>query len=129
MTLYAVSYKHGLVGIFRSMEIVKNKLFDVYKHIPFIVQTFKGSGDIGWVVFYRDTNHIAYVTDIEEEAIKIDNILNVINVGCDFNDNIKYYQFDVDHIFYISKNILASINDKQETGDIDNTNNIIEYHS
>ena len=55
--LYYVSFSNGLVGVFTSMEKVKELVFDVYKSIEFVVQVYKNS---------------TYVEDVTEDVTEED---------------------------------------------------------
>jgi len=133
--LYCVSYTSGIVGVFSSLEKIKEIVYNKYQSIPFITQVFKNSNNpsyvndkhIVWCILYKDTEFIANLSDNKNEAINIKNIFNIL--GKSYDDDITYWELEVDTISSSTISILDSI--QQIYGEteicIDSTSNIIYY--
>lgn len=108
--LYAVSFIHGLVGIFSSEEKIKELIFNKYKHIYFIIQAFKSTikcPEVAWTVLYKNTDNIIYVSDSKNEAERIKNMFTMI--GKTYDDNIDYWELKIDVIIETLVPILDSM--------------------
>lgn len=133
--LYCVSYSNGAVGIFSSLDKVKELVFDKYPSITFIVQVFKCSTEptplddknIAWVVMYKDTEAFAYVSDNKNEAVKAIGIFD--KIGKAYEEIIEYWEQEVDVISECVDVILSSLQRVYGEGGtiIDSSENIIYY--
>lgn len=126
--LYAVSFSNGIVGIFSSLEIIKKKVFDKYTHVTFVVQSYKKDTDsiFAWVVLYKDSENIAYVSNNKDNALKYKDTLN--KIGKSYDDNIDYWEIEIDDVITTISSILEHLNsaykDTSPNG-IDSSDNII----
>lgn len=110
--LYCVSYTNGIVGVFSSIENIKLLVFNKYPSITFIIQAYKNEEEeknnkTVWVVIYKNIDACAYVSTNKEKAIEISNIINKIGKG--YDDDIDYWEQDIDTITDNTKIILKSL--------------------
>lgn len=131
--LYCVSYPNGVVGVFSSLEKIKELVFDVFPSIVFIIQVYNNSKDIQliegkhtiWVIMYKDTETIAYVSDNKDEASNVVNIFN--KIGKSYEDIIEYWEQDIDTIPECTYTILESLQKVYHGIIVDSSENIIYY--
>jgi hypothetical protein len=82
--LYCVSYVNGLIGVFSSIDKIKELISNKYPFITFIIQVFKNSDNmqlienkhIVWIVTHLESDTYLYVSDSKTE---VDNIFNIFN--------------------------------------------------
>jgi hypothetical protein len=136
---FVVSYQQGIIGVFSSLENVKSIILNQYKHIKFIIQVFseKVTNDIkpfnndvqrsAWLLLYRDTEYVSYVTEDIEDAKNVKDIFN--SIGYSQDDNIDYWKIDIDIIPDTIKRLLDTtellLSDKPI---LNSDNNIIYYN-
>ncbi len=133
--LYGVSYSNGAVGIFSSMDKVKELVLDNYPSITFITQVYKSSDkpdvidgkSIAWVIIYKDTEFFAYISDNKEEASNA--LLIFDKLGRVYEEEIDYCEQEIDVISECVTRVLDSLqNAYGENGIIvDSSDNIIYY--
>lgn len=137
--LFCVSYSNGAVGIFSSMDKVKELVFDKYPSITFIIQVFKRSNKLveedtssdgkhlAWVAMYKDSESFAFVSDNKEEAV---NAMSVFDkIGKVYEELVDYWEQEVDVISECVESILNSLQRVYGEGGtvIDSSKNIIYY--
>jgi hypothetical protein len=131
--LYSVSYSNGIVGVFSSMDKIKECVFDLFPSITFIIQVFKNSENIEliegkhmiWIVMYKNTETVAYITDNKEEANKTVNILD--KIGKSYEDSIEYWEQEINIIPDCVFIILDALQNVYKGAIIDSSDNIIYY--
>lgn len=133
--LYCVSYSNGAVGVFSSINKVKELVFDKYPSITFIIQVFKRSSNIQsidgkhiiWIVMYKNTELFAFASDNKDEAINAVDVLD--KIGKSYEDIIEYWEQEIDTISECVESILNSLQKVYgESGTIiDSSQNIISY--
>lgn len=133
--LYCVSFSNGTVGIFSSIDKVKELIFDKYPSITFITQVFKNSKDIqyvndkhiAWAVIYKNSETYAYVSDNKEECINACSIFD--KIGKVYEDSVEYYELEVDVVPECTSTILSQLQRVYgEAGSvISSMENIISY--
>lgn len=110
--LYCVSYNHGAVGIFSSLEVAKELLFDKYPSITFITQVFKSSDNksddnLAWIILYKDNDTYAYVSDNKEEVFNVATIFN--KLGKLYEEEIDIMEQEIDVVADCIEAILMSL--------------------
>lgn len=130
--LYTVSFSNGVIGVFTSLDIIKEKIFDVYSHVSFIIHSFSIDSNeqmiYAWILLYKNTEYIAYVSNNKDKIKKYKNVLNCI--GQSYNENIEYWEVEINKIVFCVQGLLESLNNAyKETSlqGIDSSLNIIEY--
>ena len=133
--LYCVSYSNGPVGVFSSMDKVKELVFDKFPSITFIIQVFKRSNQIqsiegkhiAWIIMYKDSESFAYVSDNKDEVLNAVSIFD--KIGRAYEEIIDYWEQEVDVIAECVDSILSSLQKVYgENGvSIDSSENIIYY--
>jgi hypothetical protein len=92
--LYVVSDSAGYVGTFLSKNDVASCVVNKYPHVNFLVSEFpfEESGDqhYVWVVLYRDIDHVAFVSNDINKAIKTQSLLNHIELS--YTDSIDFWK-------------------------------------
>jgi len=111
--IIAVSDAAGFVGAFLTVVEAKAKVLDRFKLIPFLVQRFqleptdeKAPLNI-WVVPYRDTNAVAFVSNSRSKAVQVQKSLQ--NVGLTYPDTIDYWMLPLGKVVVAAGERLASI--------------------
>ena len=131
--LYCVSFSNGVVGVFSSMEMVEKMVFNRFPSIVFITQVYKHSSNIKsnngsvWIVMYKDTETCAFTSNDREEAVNAVKVFNTI--GKAYEDNIDYWEQDIDVISERVESILGSLQMVYgESGiSIDSSKNVVYY--
>ncbi len=130
--LYAVSFSNGVLGVFSSMDKVKEHVLEQYTHISFIIQVYNidesCSSEIVWVILYKDSDNIALVTNNKERAESTKKILN--KVGKSYDEDITYWELKIDTIASAIEPIVTHLdNAYKETSPIgiDSSDSIIYY--
>ena len=133
--LYCVSYSNGVVGIFSSKENIQKLVFDKYPSIMFITQIYKNSDNptlvdekhVAWLVIYKNSESIAYVSDNKLEAVSAINVLD--KIGKAYENNVEYTEQEIDTVCECTTSILDSLQHVYgESGVLINSSkNIISY--
>lgn len=133
--LYCVSYSNGAVGVFSSLEKVKELIFDRYKSITFIVQVFKQSENIqlvdnrhmAWIIMYSNSETYAYVSDNKDEVTRAQVIFD--KIGKIYEGYINIDEQEIDTLSECVENILNSLQGVYESNgfNVDSSDNIIYY--
>jgi len=121
--IIAVSDAAGFVGAFLTVAEAKAKVLDKFKLIPFLVQRFplapmeavapeeKSTTTEAplniWVVPYRDTNAVAFVSNSRSKAVQIQ--LSLQNVGLTYPDTIDYWMLPLGKVVVAAGERMASI--------------------
>jgi hypothetical protein len=131
--LLVVYCEHGFVGVYSSIELVRELVYANYQFITFVTYVFSNAitnveSNEAWVVYYKDSENIAYVSQIKEESEHVMKMLQILKKG--YNDSIDYWKTELNTIPDIINNILKTINGiakdiRKEI--VDNTDNIIMY--
>ena len=129
MSLYCVSCSNGIVGVFSSLDKIKELLFEIYPSVFFVIQEFDRKNmesASAWIVLYKNTEYIAYASDDKLAAINAITLLN--KLGKTYEDDIEYWEQDLDTIASPIKYILDSIGNVSGV-DFNSVDNIICYSS
>jgi len=132
--LYIVYCEFGFVGVFSSNNYIVDRLFNRYPDIKFIIYVFSNieydsSKEDIWIIYYKDSENVAYVSQDKNEAERVLGILQLINKG--YEDPIDHWKTQVNtipdliiNLLRVSNSAMQDINKKNNVI-IDNTNNII----
>ena len=109
--LIIVSDSCGFIGAFRSIGEAKEHVITQYSMVPLLVQRFplaESGGDSVWVVPYRDTNAVAFVSNDRNKSVAAQHALQ--NVGLTYPDSIDYWEQPIGRIVLAAAERLASCN-------------------
>lgn len=128
--LYCVSYSNGPVGIFSSMDKVKELVFNRWPSIVFVTQVFKSAdtnvkSELAWIILYKNSEAYAFVSDDENEVKKAIQIFD--KIGKVYEELIEYLEQKIDEIAECVENILDSLQNVYGDTIIDSSCNIISY--
>lgn len=107
--LIVVSDSCGFIGAFRSIAEAKELVITRYSMVPLLVQRFPlalSGGENVWVVPYRDTNAVAFVSNDREKSIATQRALQ--NVGLTYPDSIDYWEQPIGRVVLAAAERLAS---------------------
>jgi hypothetical protein len=134
-SLYCVSYTNGIIGVFSSMEKVHELVLNCFFSLPFVIQVFKKDTvdntdtdtDLVWIITYKQSDTVAYVTNNRDKASEAYRTLNVI--GKTYEDSLEFCEQKIDTISDVARVVLESfqeINSKHNIK-IDSSSNVINY--
>ena len=113
--IIVVSDSYGFVGAFKSIGEAKDKVLIKYQLLPFLVQKFplnETAGDNVWVIPYRDTNAVAFVSNDRDKALKMQKALQ--NVNLTYQDSIDYWEQPLGRVVPAADERMASVNRAHE---------------
>lgn len=131
--LYAVYCEFGFVGVFTSLEVIQQLVFDLYPDTKFIIYVFSNciyddTNNYVWIVYFKNTEIIAYLSQNREDAERALKTLQIIDKA--YEDSIDHWKLELNTIPDIVNNILKIHNRymKEKNNEvINNMDNIIIY--
>lgn len=92
--MHVVSSAAGYVGTFLSLEAARAAVLDAFSLVPFIVLQFPVAPgaplDRVWVVPYRQTDAVAFVSNSRNEAERVRALYE--RVGLTYPDSVDYWE-------------------------------------
>lgn len=116
MVLYTVSYCAGFVGAFNDYTKLKERVLDLWNYNQFLVQKWNKEckdQDYVYIIFYKDTEYVAFITASEKEAI--DALEKFKNIGSAYDESIKYHKYILNNITSDIHSTITSFNDAYKT--------------
>ena len=109
--IFTVNHSNGFIGVFSSMDEVKKRVLEYWSHLSFFVQQWnrdveKNNKDV-WVIFYKDTEYVAYVSTNEKDAE--DALQKFNNASLVYSESLKYNTFQLNGITENVHNFTTSL--------------------
>lgn len=95
---YALSCSIGFIGVFNSIEQTRD-IVQLYPSVKFIAHKYcsaPGDKDVVWVVIYKHTDSVAFVSNDRADAERVHNAY--LSVGLVYDDSIDCWRRRVNFI-------------------------------